>query len=289
MAGTKYESFRKSRIESNAEESSTLWIPPDLPGVELFQARFTTYRFGRHAHEGYVIAAIEEGVESFELKNKRYRAPAGTLVLVEPEMAHTGEAERQSPWSYRALYIDRKWFPAAREPPSLPQPVIFNLSLFDRVRTLHAAISADTELLWVESKLIELLSDLVLGNSVREVPSEELVQHRTEIERVEKHLLEHLADHVRLNDLTAFVGVGEYHLIRVFKRATGFAPYEFLTQARINRARALLREQRPLAFVAQEVGFSDQAHLCRQFKRLVGVTPGVFARASQHRSIKHIG
>jgi AraC-like DNA-binding protein len=52
----------------------------------------------------------------------------------------------------------------------------------------------------------------------------------------------------------------------------------YLTQVRVERAKTLLRSALPLAVVAQRTGFADQSHLTRAFRRLVGVTPGVFAR-----------
>jgi AraC-like DNA-binding protein len=51
-------------------------------------------------------------------------------------------------------------------------------------------------------------------------------------------------------------------------------PHAYVTQVRVRRAKSLLREGLPIAMVAAEAGFYDQAHLTRQFKCIVGVTPG---------------
>ena len=58
----------------------------------------------------------------------------------------------------------------------------------------------------------------------------------------------------------------------------GLPPHAYLDSVRIRQAERLIRAGRPLAGVAAEVGFSSQSHLTRQFKRLVGVTPGQYAR-----------
>jgi AraC-like DNA-binding protein len=42
----------------------------------------------------------------------------------------------------------------------------------------------------------------------------------------------------------------------------------------LQRARSLLRSGQPIAYVAMDLGFSDQPHLCRQFKNAFGQTPG---------------
>ena len=72
--------------------------------------------------------------------------------------------------------------------------------------------------------------------------------------------------------------------MRSFKRATGFTPHEYLVDLRVREAMGLLRRGQPSTRVAMDLGFADQAHFCRQFKRLVGVPPGRYARAGQYRS-----
>ena len=63
------------------------------------------------------------------------------------------------------------------------------------------------------------------------------------------------------------------------RRAYGLPPYMYLEQLRIERARVLLRAGTPTSHVAYETGFSDQSHLTRRFKRVVGVPPGQYARS----------
>ncbi|HBZ55962.1 MAG TPA: AraC family transcriptional regulator, partial [Syntrophobacteraceae bacterium] len=51
----------------------------------------------------------------------------------------------------------------------------------------------------------------------------------------------------------------------------------------IRRARGMLSQGRPIAEVAQATGFSDQSHLTRHFKRILGVTPGQYRNSVQDR------
>jgi AraC-like DNA-binding protein len=48
---------------------------------------------------------------------------------------------------------------------------------------------------------------------------------------------------------------------------------------RLERSRQLLRTSSSIAQVAAAVGFSDQSHLTRFFRRVYGMTPGVYAKA----------
>jgi transcriptional regulator GlxA family with amidase domain len=67
----------------------------------------------------------------------------------------------------------------------------------------------------------------------------------------------------------------------VFRREIGLSPYKYLCRVRVRRAQTLLLAGVPGAVVATEVGFFDQSHLARHFKRFCGVTPSVFLQKSR--------
>jgi AraC family transcriptional regulator len=84
------------------------------------------------------------------------------------------------------------------------------------------------------------------------------------------------ASEITLNDLAEAVHLSPFHLARLFKQETGASPHQYLIELRVNAARALLDAgsgQRSLAQVASAVGFADQSHLTRHFKRRFGVSP----------------
>lgn len=65
--------------------------------------------------------------------------------------------------------------------------------------------------------------------------------------------------------------------MRAFSQAYGIAPHRYVTGRRVDRARRLLLDGRTPAEAAVEVGYHDQAHLTRHFRRVLGTTPGAFA------------
>jgi AraC family transcriptional regulator len=85
---------------------------------------------------------------------------------------------------------------------------------------------------------------------------------------------------LRVVDLAAEAGVHPVHLARVFKAQERQTPGHYMQRLRVRAACELLRDQdTPLAWVAADCGFSDQSHLTRTFKKIVGVTPGGFRKA----------
>ncbi|MDR3100167.1 MAG: AraC family transcriptional regulator [Paraburkholderia sp.] len=68
----------------------------------------------------------------------------------------------------------------------------------------------------------------------------------------------------------------------VFRKEFGLSPYKYLCELRVRRAQTLLLAGVPGSVVAAEVGFFDQSHLARHFKRFCGMTPSAFVeRANQ--------
>ena len=91
-----------------------------------------------------------------------------------------------------------------------------------------------------------------------------------------KHIHENYPGDVSLAAIAGAAHLSSYHLTRVFKKATGVSPHQYLLQVRVNGARSLLTAgagDRSLAEIAAAVGFSDQSHLTRHFKRMFGITP----------------
>ena len=81
---------------------------------------------------------------------------------------------------------------------------------------------------------------------------------------------------VRVRELAAEAGWSTRHLTARFRAEVGLAPKSVARLARVERSASLLRAGRPLADVAYAGGYADQPHFTREFRALVGCTPGEF-------------
>lgn len=88
---------------------------------------------------------------------------------------------------------------------------------------------------------------------------------------------EHLADDLPLELLAAKAGVSVAHFRRLFQESMGITVHRFVLMARIEQARKLLSTTRmPLSRIADECGFSSQAHLATAFRAAHAATPREF-------------
>lgn len=88
-----------------------------------------------------------------------------------------------------------------------------------------------------------------------------------------EHIWTHLGEPLRLDALAALCGLSLWRFATVFRERVGESPYRYVNALRIQRAQALLSQGVPAARTASEVGFYDQSHLNRCFKRQCGMTP----------------
>ena len=263
-------------------ERARLWRDTALGDLDLLSARYITHRFAPHFHEGYAIGVIMEGAETFSYRGGTEVAPAGHIVIVNPGEIHTGSAMAESGWTYRMLYpsceliagITREIAGHEAGLPFFAQAVIHDAELATRLARAHRAIEQSPHLLDRESALIVTLADLIQRHADAPFRASALPDLPHNVSRVRELLSADLSTDLSLTDLAQVVNLSRYHLVRLFRRHIGLPPHAYRNQLRVHRARALLAQGMAIAEAAQAVGFADQSHLSRHFKRVYGVAPG---------------
>ena len=83
--------------------------------MELYHAHISRYAFEPHTHEAFGIGAIEAGARSaFATAARQHVAAAHSVVTMNPDELHTGEAETADGWRYRMIYLEPDRLEASR-------------------------------------------------------------------------------------------------------------------------------------------------------------------------------
>lgn len=94
----------------------------------------------------------------------------------------------------------------------------------------------------------------------------------------------HLAEPLTVETLAAQVCLSPSAFSRAFREVTGRSPYQYVKEARLDRARQLLDDGRlGIAHVAHSVGYTSVSHFIKGFRARFGVTPGDYAAAHVFR------
>lgn len=157
---------------------------------------------------------------------------------------------------------------------STPDPLIHSLAL---------ALKAELELPQIGGKLyVEAIAQTLTVHLLRNYTANQTAFCVSKNSGLPQYKLQQAVDYINdlldrdlsLADLAALVQMSPFHFARLFKESTGFAPHQFVIRCRVERAKELLIQGKlGIADIATEVGFSNQSHLTRHFKRIFGVTP----------------
>lgn len=152
-------------------------------------------------------------------------------------------------------------------------------------RRLYQEISSNgpTAPLYCESLVMNLAVILLLRHSTaspatRILPSGGL--SRNQARRVLEYIESNLSRQLTLSKLSEIADLSVHHFARMFKRTVGVAPYRYVLERRLERAKMMLRSAKTsLVDVSLSTGFDSQSHFTSTFHRMVGATPNEFRGA----------
>jgi AraC family transcriptional regulator len=136
---------------------------------------------------------------------------------------------------------------------------------------------------YVEALVNALQAHMLRGPASNQgIPSSGFSAHR--IHQVMNLVRQRPEDEHPLERMAAEAGVTPTHFIRIFKKASGLTPHQYVMRARIDRARELLASSDlNMAQISDAVGFLSQSHFTRAFRRVTQQTPGEYRRRAQER------
>ena len=257
-------------------------LPSRQPG--LFGVIATSRRaFARHSHDEYGIGLIEAGAQRSLSGRGTVEAGPGAVITVNPGELHDGAPIGDGARRWRMVYLEiglvrAAWNDIADRPAAdfeFAWPALSHGPAASLLRGLFQAqddASPDGAALG-EQALLQLLARL----GTKRAPAARAVP--TALQAAKARIDADPAAPVTLAELAQDCGLSRFQTLRGFARATGFTPHAYILQRRLDLARALIRQHRPLAEAALEAGFADQSHLNRVFTRRHGYAPGAYARA----------
>ncbi|MER5301275.1 AraC family transcriptional regulator [Streptomyces lasiicapitis] len=262
--------------------------------LDLLTARFDRHHYAPHYHEEFTVGVCIGGTEIIDYRGGRLDIGPGAVVVLAPGETHTGRPGSGGGYAYRAMYPSTHLFAdGTRTLPHFREAVLDDPQLAAALRAAHTSLSTSTgkqppapgadplagdplTALAAETHLTELFTTLAGRHSTTR-PAQTLVPGAAALTRtVRDRLADNVLSPPTLTELATELGLSRYQLLRAFRTTTGMPPYAWLAQHRVTRARGLLESGLRPAAVAGLVGFADQAHLTRWFRRVVGVTPAAY-------------
>ncbi len=241
------------------------------------------HSYGPAVRSGYMIHYVLGGTGRFRKDGKTYYLKEGDAFLICPDELIYYEADRKNPWIYTWIgfqgvkireYLDRT---------SLLSGPVFHYGHDDRIRLCHEKMFEANQLktnrdLIMNSILYEYLFLLASKFSKEQVAAGE--KQAVYVEEALKYLeMQYGSGSITIQTVADYLGLDRSYLHRLFKKATGVSPQEYLLDLRIRKSCSLLRQtDLSVAVIALSVGYEDTLYFSRLFKKKKGVSPSDYRK-----------
>jgi AraC family transcriptional regulator len=252
----------------------------DTVSARLADAVFSEVRheLGRtvppHTHEHAYFSLLVEGSYHETSAGATIVYDPFTVVFHAPLMEHT-DTIGPAGGRFFMVELEPRWMEAISARP-IPEQVVELRGgdpawLMSRLYQEFLTRGATSELS-MESLLYELCASVLEFDAL---PAHEPPW----MAEVDRSIQRRFTEHISLSEIAGEVGVHPSHLCRTFHRFRGRSIGDYVMGLRMQLAcRRVVETEWPLHDVAAEAGFTDQSHMTRIFKRLVGATPGAYRR-----------
>lgn len=251
---------------------------PGAIGLERIEARFHGNAFDLHRHDTYAIGVTLDGVQRFHYRGALRHSLPGQVIVLHPDELHDGGAGTEDGLRYRILYLEPSLLLDCLAGTALPfveDAVVSDPGLRGTLLSALAPLDEELDDLFVADFIAQLTQHLKHHAGEPAKPMGRTAWRAAALAR--DYIEENAGRPVRSDELEAVTGLDRYALSRHFRATYSTSPHRFLLMRRLQRARRMIEMGEQLAETAVAVGFSDQSHFNRHFKKAFGLTPGRWA------------
>ena len=245
-----------------------------------------------HSHDFYEVYFYISGNVTFIVEGKVYHLRPGDIMLVNNKEIHRtvispgAMYERYLIWvkpDYIAKYCNKntdlsKCFESATiRKYNLLRPSSESLlhlkSIVTKLEKANDSTGFGCEILKdiYLAELIVFLNRVYLDTDVQRI--EEDITYNEKISNIIQYINLNIGEELSLDELASRFYLSKYHLLREFKKYTGYTIHQYIQKKRLILARTLLRENIKISEIIIKCGYGDYSNFIRAFKKEYGVSP----------------
>ena len=253
-----------------------------------------------HNHDFYEIYFYISGRVTYTIEGRSYKLKPGDILLVHSRELHKPVIEAGESYQRIVLWVNPEFLQARSieganlsmcfetDSPKRHNLLRPNSEMSANIKSIlnkfeRACISsAFGSPILRNTYLLELL--IYLNRAVLETYEEDIeadMEYNEKINDIIGHINENLCEELLLDDLAAKFYMSKYHLLREFKKHTGFTIHKYICQKRLISSKAMLREGLSVSEACTKCGFGDYSNFIRSFKSSYGVPPRKYMISSR--------
>ena len=240
-----------------------------------------------HFHEFCKVLFLVSGKGGYVVEGQRYQLQSGDVVCIDSRCVHRPEFEENVAYERIILYVD----PAFLQKESTEESNL--LDCFRHGHVLRLREPARKKLFDMAGKLEKELNKQEFGRDIasnaallrllvqlgREQrrdntlqPTAETAQSKRTVELM-RYIDAHLEEDLNIDALAERFYVSKFHMMRQFRKETGYSVYDYLSKLRLLRARELMQKGMRATEACYRCGFRSYSSFTRSFSKHFGSTP----------------
>lgn len=227
--------------------------------LEIFNGEISAHEYPWHFHECYTLIIVEKGLITYEFHDKSVIVKASEALIIEPFKVHRNKIAH--PTTYKAIFVPREYFAHAGKNNIVTLKVNNTGVVANMVRLFNKVLKncSKREL----QEMIFGICALIKNTKVEPVNETPLI-----ICDVPK-----IAGDLTIKELAGEAHLSKFHFQRKFKKNCGLTIGQLKQQEKTIAAKILLQNGMLSTDVAYELGFFDQSHFIKYFKKMWATTP----------------
>lgn len=236
----------------------------------------SSYVVSRQNYNSFLIIYVRTGSGFVEVGGKQMELKVGAIAFIDCYLPH--RYYTKTGWEIYWVHFDgvlaRQYFEIATKESIVLTPSNF-YQVESSLRKLFKFYKDHTKVneAILSKYIIDILTELIL------CVSSVTTQHGSVsvVDETIAYISQNADKPITVEELASRVFLSLYYFIRVFKRETGYTPYEYIIRVRVDFARFLLKTtSSPIKDIAYKSGFNSESSFCTTFKKICGMTPTAY-------------
>lgn len=241
-----------------------------------------------HFHDEYQIGFVSEGAIENTYRKRKVLVTPQKLYIIQPGEIHAEDLVKAQTLRFCFAFINPQQLSQSVDEMTDGKQVnvdfnhllvtnnLLNNQLVENTDLFFSAVQYTSSSLEYETRFLNWLTSVLANCSTSKLAFKPLGNEPKAVEAVKVYLADNFAQPTPLALLADVASLSKFHLLRSFVKETGMTIHDYQTQLKICKAKELLKKGKPIVDVALELGFFDQAHFSKCFKRFTSQTPGRF-------------
>jgi AraC-like DNA-binding protein len=250
-----------------------------------------------HNHDFYEIYMFLSGSVTYVIEGKSYKLRPKDILIINNKELHKAFINEGMPYERIVIWINPQYIKSlcsdktnlfeAFDSSSVNKHNLLRLNqdaselihnIVEKLGLASNTISFGNDIL-KKSYLMELL---IYINRAFQLPIGKETQlditSNDKINNIIQYINNNLNGDVSLETLSSQFFLSKYHLLREFKKNTGYTVHRYIQQKRLIIARELLKENKQVTEVCSQCGFGDYSNFIRAFRKEFGISPKKYSK-----------